>query len=430
MKQIVKSAGCAAVGLLSLASASAQTYGLAPNLTPQELSKTWSVSAALRGFYDDNYNTSPTKQDSFGLEFAPTISANFPLEQTFIGFSVIYSLRYYENRPEGEFDQSVQINGVLAHSFSERIKLDLNDNFALSQEPEILSMGPLSTPFRTEGSNIRNRASASLTTGLTPTFSAVWGYANTFYDYEQEGATGSRSALLDRMEHLFSINGRWQISPATIGIVGYQYGIVDYTSDDLLVDPTTLPPGASQNALAESRNSTSHYGFVGVDQSFTAQLVASLRGGIQYAVYPNAVLSTESQLFPYGDASLSWTYAPGSYLNGGLRHQLSSTDVAYNIGGVTPTLDSSATVVYAAINHQFTAKLTASLLGQVQFSTFNQGNADALSETLFGIGANVAYRINQFLSAEAGYSFDTLETDLPGRNFDRNRVYLGLRGNY
>ena len=50
MKKLTAIAGSTVIGVLGVAGAHAQTvYGLAPNLTSQELSKTWSVQCALRG---------------------------------------------------------------------------------------------------------------------------------------------------------------------------------------------------------------------------------------------------------------------------------------------------------------------------------------------------------------------------------------------
>src|ERR1051325_2637364 len=430
MKRIAKSAGFAAMGLLGMATANAQTsYGLAPSLTPQELSKTWSASVALRGFYDDNYNTGPKGQEhsSTGFEASPKISFNMPMEQTFIGLSAIYSMRYYGDRPSNSADHTIQVDGSLTHSFSERNKVSLSDSFVVAQEQELLNPTALTSFIRTEGNNVRNRGAVDVTTGLTPTISAVWGYANTFYDYEQTG-TGSRSALLDRMEHLFSVNGRWQVTPATVGVLGYQYGLVDYTSNDPL---TTSGFSTAASRKPSFRDSRSQYGFVGADHNFTAQLLGSIRGGIQYTEYPNT--GGGSGVSPYADGSASWTYGPGSFVQGGVRYSRNATDVAFNALDATPTLDAESLVFYTAINHQFTANLTASILGQVQYSTFNGGSADSISDTFFTVGLNFAYRVNQFLSAEAGYNFDHLDSGLDAvqlRSFDRNRIYVGLRATY
>src|SRR5438034_6148479 len=98
MKRIAACASFAALGAMGLSNANAQSaYSLAPQLTQQELSKSWSISAALRGFYDDNYNTANkvnNPQDSFGFEITPTVAFNLPLEQTYIGLNARYSGRY------------------------------------------------------------------------------------------------------------------------------------------------------------------------------------------------------------------------------------------------------------------------------------------------------------------------------------------------
>jgi hypothetical protein len=102
MKKLTAIAGSAVVGVLGLAGAHAQSvYGLAPNLTSQELSKSWSVQATLRGFYDDNYTTAPDgpgKLDSFGFEVTPSVSLNLPREQTYIGLTAAYTARWFEDR--------------------------------------------------------------------------------------------------------------------------------------------------------------------------------------------------------------------------------------------------------------------------------------------------------------------------------------------
>jgi Putative beta-barrel porin 2 len=419
MKKLTAIAGSTVIGVLGVAGAHAQTvYGLAPNLTSQELSKTWSVQCALRGFYDDNYTTapdsSPAKQDSFGFAIEPSVSLNLPREQTYIGFTAGYSGRYFEDREDNNMDHAFLFTGALTHTFSPQYKLDIRDNFVVAQESELIEGG---TPLRSEGDNIRNTANVTFTAGLTETVSLALGYANTFVDYDQDGFTGSYSSTLDRMEHLLSLTGRMQIAPPTTLLAGYQYGMADYTSDDLVA------PGTP----ASVRDSRSHFLFGGVEHSFSPQLAASLRGGAQMTDFPDQ--SGADGTVPYVDGTLSWTYNPGSYLMAGIRHQRNATDVATTDASGTTT-DTEASVFYAAVNHQLTAKLTGSLLGQYQMSEFKNGPDDGENEDFFTVGLNFAYRINQFLSAEAGYNFDLLDSDVPNRDFERNRVYLGLRAIY
>src|SRR5204863_56549 len=107
-------------------------------------------------------------------------------------------------------------------------------------------------PARAEGNNVRNYGSIQLTAVVTDNFKVLTGYSNTSYDYEEDAiraasavnpsGSGSRSALLDRMEHLFFVDGNYQILPKTTLSLGYQYQITDFTSRDPLigVPPTSL----------------------------------------------------------------------------------------------------------------------------------------------------------------------------------------------
>ncbi len=89
MKKIVASVSLVAV------SASGLQAGVLPGMTA-ESGKPWSVSATLRGFYDDNINTTAQKQGSFGYEISPALMFSFPMEQTTVSFGAIYSAKYYE----------------------------------------------------------------------------------------------------------------------------------------------------------------------------------------------------------------------------------------------------------------------------------------------------------------------------------------------
>lgn len=417
MKRFLTSAGLVVLGAASLEAA------YAPGLSRTETSKPWSVSASLRGFYDSNYGTSPrsVRDDSFGVEASPSVSINLPMEQTFIGASYVYSIRYYEARRNNRADHSHQFNAKLDHAFSERYKLELSDSFVIAQEPELLnpSGGAIITfPLRSDGNNMRNSANADFTAQLTELLGVVLGYNNTFYDYEQTGP-GSRSALLDRMEHLGSVNLRWQALQSTVGVLGYQFGLVEYTSDDSLFSSVAISP--------TFRDNYSHYFFVGADHNFNSQLNGSVRVGAQYTDYHE--LDRDS-VGPYADASLTYTYAPGSHLQSGLRHSRNQTDVPGGPSLAALTVDQESTSVYASITHKLTAKLSLGALGQYQHSVFEGGLFDDAKDEFFIAGINLQYRINQHWLAETGYNYDKLNSELPGRSYTRNRVYVGVRATF
>jgi uncharacterized protein (PEP-CTERM system associated) len=94
------------------------------------------------------------------------------------------------------------------------------------------------------------------------------------------------------------------------------------------------------------------------------------------------------------------------------------------------TSSAESTSLYGSINHRITQKLRGSLIGQFQNSEFNGGTLNNQSERYFLVGLNLSYQFTPHVSAELGYNYDNLDSDAPGRTFDRNRVYIGVTGSY
>jgi hypothetical protein len=439
-------------GLFALSAASLHAAVSNMPAGSQTATKPWSVSATLRGFYDDNYSTSPReiRRDSWGFEVSPSASVNLILDQTSFGLSYVYSYRWYEDREDLDVpadDQSHQVNAKLSHAFTPRYKLDLSNSFAVAQEPELLAgSAPIATTFlRSDGDNLRNFADASFSAGVTENMTLVLGYANEYYDYDEEGPN-SRSAFLDRVEHRGTLNLRQVVLPKTVAVAGYQYEVVDYnapTGRSPIVFPAVI--GGVPTLLGygpEERDSFSHYMYVGVDQGITPTLNASLRVGAQYTEYDNLnVVRTlnpsvdDSTWSPYVDANATWLFMPASYAQLGVRHQRAQTDVGFV--GTSPNLDAESTSVYGSVNHRFLGSFVASLIAQYQHSTYDNGFSSDTADDYFLAGVNLTYEINRFLAAEVGYNYDRLDSELSSvnfsgwnRSFTRNRVYVGIRGTY
>lgn len=432
-------------GLLALGAVSVQAQIYAPATGSQTATKPWSVSATLRGFYDDNYSTSPKaiERDSFGFEVSPSASVNLIRDQTAVGLSYVYSLRWYEDRDSrgmSSTDQAHQVNAKLSHAFSPRYKLDITDSFVVAQEPDLIedgTQGGLPTFLRSEGDNLRNTVLGSFSIGVTDNTTVVLGYSNQYFDYDEEDVLNSRSALLDRVEHLGSINLRQVVLPQTVLVGGYQYEVVDYNSDDP-IGSFFIP---AQRYGPDERDSTSHYMYVGVDQGITPTLNASVRGGAQLMQYdfssPLLAGLDEDRWSPYADANVTWRYLEGSYAQLGVRHQRLQTDVGFipdPILGLVPNLDAEATTVYGSVSHRIGGALIASLIAQYQHSGYETDVTGDFADDYFMAGLNLTYEINRFLSAEAGYNYDHLDSELTAlgqpRSFTRNRVYVGIRGTY
>jgi hypothetical protein len=405
MKKIVASASIVTLGLLCGQSALAQ-----------QDSKPWNITGTLRGFYDDNYATLPRNQGngvnarhSFGIEVSPSISYKVSFDTTEIGAKYTYGMKYYEDRVNNPIDQSHQFDLNLVHVFSERYRAALTDSFVIAQEPSLLDPGVISVPLRSDGNNMVNRAKLEFNASITEQFGLDFKYDNTIYDYEQTGP-GSRSALLDRFEHLFTANGRWNVLETSSAIVGYSFGITDYNSSDPIL------PGVQPS----TRDNRSHFLFVGFDHRFNPEFSLNARAGGQYIEYWNAGTDTIS---PYVDAQIAWQFAESGNFKLGVKHQHNATDVAN-------TQDAETTTVYTSANYNITPLILGSLYGQFQHSTFNGGTANNQIDNFMTVGLTLSYELSKWLSLETGYNFDRLDSDIVTRTFYRNRVFIGIRASY
>ena len=156
--------------------------------------------------------------------------------------------------------------------------------------------------------------------------------------------------------------------------------------------------------------------------SLAFRLIASASIWAALALIAAGVIDDDSATTPFADARATWTYNPGSYLQIGVVHTLNATDVL--------ALNQESTAVWGTINHRITPKLTGSLLGQFQHSSYNEGQFDGDTDLLFLVGLNFNYELNPYLALEAGYNYDKLDSDLSGRSYTRNRAYAGVRASY
>jgi hypothetical protein len=410
--------------LVALGASGLQTVQAQGLLGPDD-SKPWSVALTLRGFYDDNPSASArgTERESLGYEVSPSFKVGWTLPQSTIVLGYTYSFKQYEERPLFQEDKDTHthnFNAAFDHRFSERFSMKASDSFVVGQEPDLLRSGAVQDTFQPiQGDNIRNFGRIVFNGQLTSTFGMQVGYDNAYYNYDDDGPA-SISSRLDRMEHGIPVEGIFQLQPETQGILGYRYRQVNYDSDEFLDITETLN--------SDQRNVRTHTLYAGLNHEFNPGLSGSVRAGAQYADYYE-MPDSDGEYSPYAEASLRWTYAEESFLEGGFTYDLSATDLVGD-NGTSFTTDSEAAVLYANWTHRLAPKVYGTLMGSFQNSSLQGGSYDDETEQYYSAGLNVEYRFNKNISAHVGYSFDKLESDVDGRNFDRNRVYMGVTARY
>lgn len=449
MKKIVASVGLVALGASGLHAASV------PSIVAED-TKPWTIAATLRGFYDSNINSAPDAmindgklvgvngkkydQDSFGFEVSPSVGLNLPINQgqTTVSAGYTYSYKYYDNElynTSDNNDQSHQFNIGLDHAFSERYALSVKDNFVIGQDPDLLRTGNAMETFqRIPGDNIRNYGMINFDGRATRLFGYQLGYANSYFNYDADGESygafgtvnPSTGGLLDRLEHVAHLDGRWQVWPDTVGIVGYQYRQANYTGDERIAGNAI-----DGYIFSDERDSRSHYGYVGVDHTFRPELTGALRAGATYTDYFNDP-NNEDRVTPYVLASLRYNYMTESFVELGFTHDINATDmIGWNSANGDFTTDQSSSVVYLTLMHRITPRLFGKINGQFQNSEFNGGVYDNETEQFYSAGISLEYRFNRYFSGQVGYNYDALASDLGDmRDMDRHRVYLGVTARY
>jgi hypothetical protein len=423
MKNLFMSAGLVAVGAAGLQSA------LADNTITPATPKVWSVSATLRGFYDDNYSTANTKKGSFGIELSPSASVNASLPQTDLGLRYTYGLYWYQERQilgQNPFDQSHQLDFWLDHAFNERWKVSVSDTFVSGQEPDLINVNGSgqSVPFRVNGDNIGNHFNLKLDTQWTRQFSTSLHYGNDFYDYQNSGWNGtsaSLAGLLNQDSQDAGLDLQWHFSPETMLFVGYTLNWINYIGDEQI---SAIPVVY----YSKNRDALTHQIYVGLQHQFTANLGGTVSAGGAYTDSYNAS-SDKTSWSPYAKVSLDYTYLPGSYVELGFNQGINSTYVANVASNGSLTQYQESSTISASVNHSFTEKLLGSVIAQYIYSDFH-GGGNLGPDNEYSLGVNLSYQINRYFSTDIGYNYDKLRSDVPGSAYERNRYYIGVTATY
>jgi len=442
MKKLFLSVGLVAAGTASLQAA------YAPDLGSTDATRMWSLSGTLRGFYDNNYTTSASANGSGGFEVSPAVSINVPMQQTEFGMRFVYGLYYYQaraNENQNPIDQTFQTDLWLDHAFTERWQSRVEDSFIIAQDPQLNTGGPVSNPFRTTQSYLANNGTVSLHTDWTRQFSTSLHYQSGFYDYQNNGTTvgnlptqgASLAGTLNRIANTIGLDFQWHQTPTTMFFVGYQFAQVNYTGNEPIAYTGAAPivgapfgPNTGYIYYSDSRNSRSQAVYLGATHNILPDLTFSGKFGAQYTDNYNDPQNTTSWN-PYGNASLTYTYLPGCFAEIGVTAAMNATDVvSVNGSNGSITTSQQSYVIYGSLNHQITQKLKGSLIGQVQFSSYNGGQYANDVDDLYTVGLNFSYTFNRHFSADIGDNFNNLVSKIPGRGYTENEVYAGVTATY
>lgn len=418
-----------AAGVLSLGGASLSV------LVAEGESKPWTVSLTTQGFYDSNINTQPDgdgKIASWGIYVAPSVDYTKVWDASTLTLGAGYGATYFFDTQDAQgndtlgsnWQQSANFDVDFKHNFSPRMSLDVRDNFQLFQNASQVLTGQTG---RIQGNNIANDGGINLSVEICPRWSAVVGYQNLLYSFEED----QYAARLDRMENYGTLDLKYLLKPTTIALVGAKAGNVDYNSGLGLFFPG-MPVNDSSNPNSTIRNTRTYFAYGGVEHSFSPNFTGSLKAGAQIQDWVN--YDAETQVSPFLDANLSYAYAANSKMQVGVIHRANATD-AIGFDPNSPVLNQESTAFYANLSHAITAKLTGTVLATYQNSEFVGGTWNGETENWWSVGATLGYAFTRNLSGVVSYYFDSInsQVNFEGdyyRNYNRNRVFFGVVASY
>jgi hypothetical protein len=340
------------------------------------------------------------------------------------------------------------------------------------QEPELLNAsGTGGSPYRLNGDNVVNSASADLHTDWTRLFSTDLTYGNVFADYSQSGVSGTQPGFagasaafdqnglyqiysggvagvpsyagsLNRDQNSLNLDLQWHLAPQTIIEAGYQFQLTTYTGDELIgfgnritgTGPGGVPYYNGYTSItpptpyySDSRDNMSHIVYVGVTENLLDSLVAAGRVGFQVTDDYNDPLHKSTEINPYVNLSLIYTYLPDCTAQLGFTQSRNATDVvSVSQQNGSLTLDQESSTLFASVNHHITSKFLVSVIGRYSDSVFNGGAYDGGSDTEYNLGVTANYAFTKNFSANVNYNYDDLLSPIDSRGYARNRISIGV----
>ena len=414
----------------------------------QQGPKPFTATVAIREGYDSNPLTQ-SYQSSTDVQSSTYSSVNPSLGYNYTGLQADLSARYdFQGIYFPSLNTSVDIQynqtftGQYTYAFDPRFSITVADNFNFFEQPIAQQFAAGLAPTTNTQGSIINLGTIKADYRVTDRLSMVTRWNNQVVNsdgpasYNNSGGITSGSASQSN----YMNNGAFQqfrldFTPETIGTFTVDYQLFDYQSDQSFRDN-------QQVAFT-----------LGADHTFLPTLFFTGRAGIQLNdnfgtsdnsknVGPGGLNSGEQEIgvYPFVSLSSTWNYGQQNSLTAGFSIQIqqstqqtSSDSESYNL-----TLNS---------DHAFTEKLKLVQTLNVQLALYTPqfdkeqslaiygGYQGSGQQTVASYNCKFSYAFFPYLSAELGYTFSTFqsyfdENNSNGGSYNRNVVYIGVRGTY
>ena len=385
---------------LLAAASSAHAQGLLAlqnNLDRQQAEEPMAYSFYLGGGYD-NLDYANSNLGDIDTPFAQAgVSATFSDidRQTPWNLGIDAGSMYYFDSPAGVDEYSYMAKAAfnISHEASERLRF--SNNFYLTYEIEP-NFGLGASTARRAGQYLYGYNNFSVAYAWSERFSTTTSYTVDGIRYDDR-AVGQ---FEDRFSHVLSQQFSYAVSKTMKAVAEYRFRTTRYQH-------------------ATGADFTSHYLLAGVDKAWSERSRGSFRAGAE--MYES---DRSSKTAPYFEAAVTHSANEKTMVQvftsvGFDGSELRNFGSRYSYrGGASATHDVSERLrVNGSVNYVY--------------SEFDNTAADRdIKEHQINASAGLGYRIWNNVNLDANYTYTLLSSDDEFREYDRNRIYLGLNATF
>ena len=419
----------------------------------QQGAKPFTATVAIREGYDSNpltssYQSSNDVQSSTYSSITPSLGYNYTGLQADLSARYDFQGIYFPSLNQSyDIQYNQTFTGQYTYAFDPRFSITVADNFNFFEQPIATQFAAGLTPVTNVQGSIINLGTIKADYRVSDRLSMV-----TRWNNQVVNSNGSASYQTDPTTKITTIqsgdqsqsnymnNGAFQqfrldFTPETVGTFTFDYQLFDYYSDQTFRDN-------QQVALT-----------LGADHTFLPTLSFTGRAGIQLNdnfgtndnpknVGAGGLNSGEQEIavYPFVSLSSTWNYGQQNSVSAGFSIQVQQSTQA-------TSSDSESYNLSLSSDHAFTEKLKLVQTLSVQLALYTPqydkqqsiivygGYQGSGQQTVANYNCKLSYAFYPYLSAELGYTFSTFqsyfdENNSQGGSYNRNVVYIGVRGTY
>lgn len=396
-------------GLLAIGSASAQGLYFVGNEAEESLPLKWVVGTSAT--YDDNVNPGfGPAQDSISINPYVGLSFVSMSPQTTWDVYARLGLIYYMDAPAGMDDLSSQSRaGInLTHRFSERLRFSSRNFISYEMEPDY-TVGYASS--RAVGEYFYWQSDNSIGFRWTQRFGTYTGLRLTGLQY-------SDTDYNNRLTWEIYNQCRYQLSQQTVLTFDTRYS-------------ETAGDGIS------SDYNDQHY-LIGAEHRFSANTVGIVRAGLQLHSVNDG--STDSSS-PYVEFALNSRINQRFSVRAYTRYGIEGYDSVQSLPVIGLVEYDDRQTLRFGVSAEYAISPRFSIFGGVDYipSTYSAGRdlqapfvatVPDMDEDIINANIGVSMRFNDMLTGTLTYNFTTSSSDINTRDYDRNRISLGLSAEF